>query len=290
MFRQLPSTCRAPGSESETPGPAGGRIKGGPPAHARPAGRSRQGAPVVPLAAPNPIPNCSWQSQLRAAPKRRTQRRIEPGAGPPVGQAAAPQSRPWPHSVASLSCGGTRRTLEARGTCITVCWLWGSGGGRRYDRCQAPPGNATTISPWEPSPTTTKATQGAPSIPRSLGRVQVRQLAVSFTFSGRFRSSFRFKLCGAAGEGLEEGSAASWTTTPPASSTPPRATRPSSSSATSPDPQIGSYFRRCLERVHRGASGREKVDLPNRVYVVVRPTSSSTRSGSSLPGGTPSLL
>ena len=71
MFRQLPSTCRAPGSESETPGPVGGRIKGGPPAHARPAGRSRQGAPVVPLAAPNPIPNCSWQSQLRAAPKKK---------------------------------------------------------------------------------------------------------------------------------------------------------------------------------------------------------------------------
>ena len=34
--------------------------------------------------------------------------------------------------------------------------------------------------------------------------------------------------------------------------------------------EIGAYIRRCLSGGNRGSSGREKIDLPNRVYVVVK--------------------
>ena len=52
---------------------------------------------------------------------------------------------------------------------------------------------------------------------------------------------------------------------------------PTGSSATPSDSfrqqvadEIGAYFLRCLSGNNRGASGREKVNLANRVYVIVR--------------------
>ena len=34
--------------------------------------------------------------------------------------------------------------------------------------------------------------------------------------------------------------------------------------------QTGRFFARCLEGLHRGPSGRSRVDLPNNYYVIVR--------------------
>ena len=40
--------------------------------------------------------------------------------------------------------------------------------------------------------------------------------------------------------------------------------------------EIGAFLRRCLRGEHRGQSGREKVDLPNRLYVICRDLSGRT--------------
>ena len=40
--------------------------------------------------------------------------------------------------------------------------------------------------------------------------------------------------------------------------------------------EIGAFLRRCLRGEHRGQSGREKADLPNRLYVICRDLSGRT--------------
>ena len=71
------------------------------------------------------------------------------------------------------------------------------------------------------------------------------------------------------------------TTSPPARSSTGAsgAVGPSSSSSSAPPSdtfrqqvadEIGAYLRRCLSGTNRGSSGRERVNLPNRIYVIAR--------------------